>query len=674
MLAKLFVVRCSLFVALATALLFSGCGGSTGSSGKNAPTVIRIGNQWIPEYDPNAMDPVTGVYAMDPQERVARLYAEQQVLEKLNVKIQWVQYGDLPLELLRTVMAGDPLADMVRIIVAWEGTLLAENVLQPLDEWADLFQDEDTSWMLTGKVYGNYYFLNNILRHGPFQPLVYNIGMLNQVPALKENGKTVLPADLFLEGKWTWSVFEDYLQKISDHWARGGTGGTDVFAYGADLPVAALMAMHSNGASAYGDNGLEIDSPQTKEAVAYIERLMARNLIRTGDYVSEDTERSEKVRGITDQVRFMDGYSVFANVWTMWAPQMAKSFNDRGDTIGVVPFPRPDRMEPDDPNYRHFNEAMDSFAIPRGVSREKAELAVKAFREYNIAYYTHISGSDRPLDYLQSDQPLRFSAMQMQLDTTNEDYGDKILEIWKFLGSAVNSKTNDYIRLVGIWDLWRNEILSDSLLQRNGASSYAVQVDSKMPVVSEVVNRIQGALNSTGIVDFEPPRFNDRGVRVAFPAGTNPEEIDWNNFMFVTDNADGGVDVSSVSADLSGIDFSKPGFYENAAIFTVTDNAGNEGRWERTVVVYDGENTVPPVLVIRNGYRALEVNENASAVNWREDFVASATDKDGLDVRDSIFADLSELNTTIAGSYAVKLFAVDFAGNETSAEITVTVE
>ena len=659
-------------VAVLAALLLSGCGGSGGAGGKNAPVVIRIGNCCIPEYDPHYTDPVTGEPAMGAQERAARLYAEQQVLEKFNVRFEWIDYGELPLTLLRTVMAGDPIADMVRIIVAWEGTLLAENVLQPLDEWEDLFQDEDSAWMYVGKVYGNHYFLNNILRHGPFQPLVYNIGMLNQVPALKENGKTVLPVDLFLDGKWTWSVFEDYLQKVHDYWIQGSTQDDAVIAYGADHVVAALMAMHSNGASVYGDNSLEVDTPQAKEAVTYIERLMQKNLIRIKDIVPE---RSGDVGGFNDQWRFRDGGSVFANIRTQWAPSMVVPFNERGDTMGVVPFPRPDRMEPDDPNYRHFNEAMDSFAVPRGVSKEKADLAVRAFREYTIEYYKKMAGSDRPLDYLQSDQPLRFSALQMFLDITNEDYGDKILETWNFLGSNVNSKPNEYIRLVGIWDLWRHQILGDSLLHLNGASSYAVQVDSKMPLINEVINTTQNALSSAGVVDFVPPRFNDiEGVRITFLAGTDPDEIDWNNFMFITDNADGDIDFAGVTADLSAVNFSKPGIYENAAVFAVSDNAGNEGTGERTVIVYNDANTVPPTLAIKSGYRTLRFNEDTSAINWRGDFVQSATDSDGLDIRDSVFADLSELNTMQAGTYNVTLFATDFAGNEASAVIAVTVE
>ena len=119
--------------------------------------------------------------------------------------------------------------------------------------------------------------------------------------------------------------------------------------------------------------------------------------------------------------------------------------------------------------------------------------------------------------------------------------------------------------------------------------------------------------------------------------------------------------------ELSEIDFA------SAVSFSVKDNFGNEATARRNVVVFDGANTVPPSLVIKSGYRALELGENTAAINWAADFVESATDKDGLDVKQSIFADLSELNATEVGTYDVTLTVKDYAGNETAAVIAVSV-
>ena len=652
-----------------TGLLFSGCGDSKGRDSPGGQVVIRIAHNYPQDMDPAWRDPVTGEPFIGQEELSARAYAEQQVLEKLNVKIEWVDYfqGDLSEILLRTVLAGDPLGEIVRCVRAAEGTLLGQNVLQPLDEFTDIFDDEDSSWMFLGKVYGHNYFLNDRLRPGNDAPLVYNIGMLNRVPALKENGKLVLPVDLWLEGKWTWSAFEDYLQKIYNYYAQ--LEG-DVIAYGANYSHTAQQAIHSNGASVYGDNGLEFDSPAAKEAIAYIERLMSRNLIRARD-VAPGTST---IPLDADQWWFRDGSSVFANLYQGMGMYMINDFNNRGDTIGIVPFPRPDRMGPGDPGYGQLMDAKDSYVVPRGISKEMTELALRAFREYIVSYHKKMAGSDRALDYLQSDAAARSSdLLRSVLDITNEEYGSKLLAVWNFLG--MDPHVNEHIKNTGLWQVWNSDILGDSLYRVNGASSYAVQVEAKMPVINEIMNNMQRAIGSTDFIDNIPPRFIDiDGAKIVFPVGTNPATINWNLFFTVSDNVDNVFDFAKIAADLSPVNFDRPGRYENAAAFSISDSSGNEGRAERTVIIFDGTNTNPPNLVIKNSFRTIAVNEDTSNINWRGDFVESATDEDGLDIRDSVFADLSQLNTTVAGSYPVTLFVRDYAGNEASAEITVNVE
>jgi hypothetical protein len=260
-----------LFALIALSVIFSSCGGrstsTTGSvAGSAGPVTIRIAHNWPREMDTTFRDPITGAPALGQEELNARIYAEEQVLQKLNARIQWIAYpSDLNEDILRSVLANDPLAELVRIIGASQGHLLGQNVLQPIDEFEYLFQDEDSHWMYWGKAFDHHYFLNNVMRVGNDAPLVYNIGMLQRVPALRENGKTVLPVDLWLEGNWTWSVFEDYLQKVNDYWSQD----SDIrMAYCANHHTAVLQAMHSNGVAVYGDNGLEIDTPQAHEAVA----------------------------------------------------------------------------------------------------------------------------------------------------------------------------------------------------------------------------------------------------------------------------------------------------------------------------------------------------------------------------------------------------------------------
>ena len=433
-----------------------------------------------------------------------------------------------------------------------------------------------------------------------------------------------------------------------------------------------LMAIHSNGASAYGDSGLEIDSPRAKEAVAYIERLMARGLI----YNPQINNRDDVGYWVRDTRDFLGCRYVFSPLqhWTL--PSIAPAWAERGDgyTMGVVPFPRPDNMRPDDPSYRQLNDVENNYAVLRGVSPEMTELAVKVYKEYTLSYYRKMADSDRALDYLQADQAARTSALLNSLDITNEDYGEKILAAWKFLGNDVNIRRNEYFRVAGLFEGWVVDILGSSLFYLNGTPQYAVHVEASMQVINSGLNEIQAGLSRTGIVDNIPPRFTDvNGTSINFPVGTEPSEINWNVYLSISDNIDGIIDFSSAVVDLSGVNFTRPGRYENAVSFSVRDTAGNEATAERTVVIFDGANTKPPALIIKNNFRSVALNENASDISWRNDFVESATDSNGLDIKDSIFADLSDLNTTEAGIYPVTVYAMDYAGNETSAKIAVRV-
>ena len=77
--------------------------------------------------------------------------------------------------------------------------------------------------------------------------------------------------------------------------------------------------------------------------------------------------------------------------------------------------------------------------------------------------------------------------------------------------------------------------------------------------------------------------------------------------------------------------------------------------------------------MIKEEYGNIEVDKNAGDINWKDDYVEEAKDADGLDLKNMIKADLSELDTTTPGEYDVELTVTDYAGNETKQTITVTV-
>ena len=79
-------------------------------------------------------------------------------------------------------MAGDPVADVVNLYANSQGTILGQNILQPLDDYLEYLNEEAPA-----ALYGKHYFLSvaGDYTH-PLSPLFYNIDYIEQVDALKE--------------------------------------------------------------------------------------------------------------------------------------------------------------------------------------------------------------------------------------------------------------------------------------------------------------------------------------------------------------------------------------------------------------------------------------------------------------------------------------------------------
>ena len=649
----------------------SGAGGAEEDVPAGEPTVIKWGHNWISEMDTTYRDPVTGESSLSPEEMEARLYAEQQVLEKYNCKIEFVQYpSDLTEIILQSVLAGDPIADVVRLTNGTQGQVLAQNVLQPLDEYADLFADEDDAWIFWGKVYGHNYFLNNVMRFGNNDLLCYNIGMLNKVDALKVDGKTKYPADYFAEGTWTWSVFEDYLQKVDDYFKQEWDG---YHAYQTDYRAATLQAIYANGGEIYGDNGLGMESDQAKEAVSFLNRLIQKGLMY--NECQNEGKTLAEIDGAMDTWRFQWGHTAFVNLPQWLAGDMVGQFADRGDAMGVVPFPRPDGMAADDPAYRQLNDATDCYGVPKGLSPERTELAVKVFKEYTQSYYKKMANSDKAMDYYRSESSARNEAVRLNLDITNEAYGENILAAFRYLVEGDNALVNDYSKNAGIYEYWSHDILGYSYYGVEGSPAYSVQVEAKKSVIDDLMANYASVLSGTDIKDNVAPKFeNLEGDTLMFAAGTDPAGVDWTAYMKASDNIDGDLDMGKAAVDYNEIDFNAVGKYDGGLAYSIQDASGNEGKAELNVIIYNGDNTTAPTLTIKEEYRTVNIDENPSDINWKDDFVEEARDADGLDIKNNIVPDLSELDTTTPGEYNVELTLTDYAGNETRETIVVTVE
>lgn len=655
-----------LALAISTCMIFTGCssgksdpeGKGTGTDKKDGLTVIRIGSHAASAMDPDYKDPVTGEYSMQ-EDRELAIAAEQKVKDELGVDIEWVQYpGDTTEVLLQSVIAGDPIADVVNLYTNSQGKILGQNVLQPLDNYLDSFTNEPPA-----PIYGKHYFIDvSGDKSHPLSPLFYNINYIEQVDALKVNGKTVYPTDLYKEGKWTWSTFEDYLSKIETHFANSQAPERPekrIDAFRTNYTDTLIQAVHSAGGSVYGNEGLGIESQQTKDAVAFIKRLVDKKLL-----VSELSPNTSSPMYAAEAEPFEKGESVFVNLEDWRADSASQKLNERGESLGFVPFPRPDSMAFDDPNYRQVRTGGESWGILRGVSEEKIPLAIKTYEMY-------FSELERLQQEVNSDNEA--SKVKLKIDIYHDVIGEDMKQI--YLDSIEKTEVNEFSNMTNsYWPFM--SIAGDSIYGIDGSPSYETAIQSRKHEITDKIAETEKLLNTTEAKDNIAPVIKpvDETKQYQFQVGTDLSTINWSEDYTVSDNMDKEMEKSSIQFDMSAIDVNKAGLYKGGLIATAKDSVGNEGKLKIDVVIFDPNNKVAPTLTVKPEFRKIAVDEDTSVINWGNDFVDVAQDASGIDIKNKVTADLSELDTTTAGTYKVVLKVVDFAGNETTKEISVVVE
>ena len=634
------------------------------------PVVIKYGTHWVAGLDPNNVDDVTGEYTMAENERQAALAGLQAIKDELNVEFEFVQYSqDTRVELMTSVLAGDPVCDIATIWGGAEGTILAQNVLQELDNYADVFSDDETSWMFYDKLYGHNYLLSFTERFIPRWPLIFNASMIEKVDTLKdENGNTVYPTDLFAKGEWTWSTFQDYLSKISAYYANTepaveGNIYSTVQAYETDHRFAGLSAMYSNGAAIYGSDGLGVDSQEAVDALAFIKTLMDEGYMSDCGYY-DDNYTPEWCRSQAD---FSRGGTVFTDCPDWLIASAGSTLADRDESMGIVPWPRADRLDADSADYSQVITLGDSVGILKGVDAEKTELALKAYRLYWLTYYKTLGGVDNLKEYTSSQAASQ--AAGFGFDIYNETYGQGVLDAFTYISQHLGNDYADLLNLRVAWD----DIFGKSLCGVDGFSdNYAVAVEANISDFTNQISNMEALLASNEVHDNQAPSVSAKDIII--PVGTDLSTVDLAEYFEATDSVDGEIDITTGTTTISEeLDTATVGIYEKAVKVAVKDSSDNEGSASAKVVIYNDKNEEAPVIEVKKETDAVALDTDASTIDWKN-FVESAVDADGLDITGNITADLSTLDVTTPGEYTVKLTATDYAGNTSEAEVTVKVE
>lgn len=628
---------------------------------------IRWGTHWVAGLDPYYTDPTTGEYTLGEAERQASIAALNKAKEELNVDVEFVQYAqDTRSELITSVLAGNPVCDIAMIWGGAEATILAQNILQELDDYADLFKEEEYSWMFYDSLYGHNYFLSGKQAFVPRWPLLFNISMIEKVDSLKdESGNTIYPMTLFEQGKWTYSTFKDYLSKINAYYANVAAPDScyydTVQAYETDLRFAGLSSMYAAGGGIYREGKLMVDSAESLKGLSFITELREAKLLTDPGFY-DDGFTPQWLKGCDD---FKLGGTVFTDCADWQIGSAASSASDRGEAIGIVPYPRPDDMAADDPAYQQVLTVGDSLGILKGVDEETTKLCLEFLKVYYKTYYEEYGQVENVLDYKKTVSAAQ--ATSYGFDIFNETYGDSLLNCFNYV--AEHTISNDYADLLGFRVKW-DTIFGKSLTGVDGFAAYDVAIKANMDEFTKTISEMEATLAGSEIKDNIAPEINVEG-KFVFAKGTDPASIVWSDQVTVTDAVDGTLDATTATYDYSSVDFATVGEYGGGIKIKIPDKSGNEASKDEKVIIYNPDNKEAPTMTAVEELPTVALDTDTSTITWKGNYIAEAKDADGFDISDNIRADLSELDTTTPGTYDVVITVTDYAGN--SAELTLNV-
>ena len=259
-------------------------------------------------------------------------------------------------------------------------------------------------------------------------------------------------------------------------------------------------------------------------------------------------------------------------------------------------------------------------------------------------------------------------ALTFGVDIFHPEVGEHNLAIWQEFGA---SPANEYSEACDVMWGW-SDILGRSVYGVNGYAKYRTAVQANKQEIYKKLETIGEALNSDGAVDAVAPSLSGKKT-IALAEGTDPNSVNWGDYIGASDNADGEYEIDRVKLDFSEVDFNTVGTYTDMLKASVEDNGGNTGSRNFTVLIYRKDNTLPPSLVAKEGIPEIDRNKDVSEIKWG-DYVEAAQDADGINISGNISADTGWLDVTEAGEYPVVLVATDYVGNETEVVITVKVK
>lgn len=279
------------------------------------------------------------------------------LMEKHNFKIEYVvvDFGEYQDKVTASLVAGEPLGDIIRVARPWMiPTLVKQNLFHPVDEYTKnekVFIQQYTNEysQFEGRGYG---FRTGI--NGASSGIFYNRTLMNQLG--------MKPLQEYVnEDNWNWETFIQVAKEANKD--SNNDGKLDI--WGLATASILVQAMAANEANLVADDKQNLEDPKTLEVLNFLSKLATESVARPtegGDW----TEPGQFFRqGNTLMVATSDY-------------EMENFTKDMPDyDIGFLPFPK----GPSATGYHSHNTIPNYLTVPSAI--ENPEQIVYIYEKMN---------------------------------------------------------------------------------------------------------------------------------------------------------------------------------------------------------------------------------------------------------------------------------------------------
>ena len=300
-------------------------------------------------------------------EQLAKQQRQTEVEELNNVVIEYRMYPanapwgpDRVTAIIQSSVSGDHLADVYWTTSDWIQALANAEAIAPVDQYMDSHgANVHPDWLKVGAYKQQQYGFgpgNLTVDTG----LYYNANLINSLGV--DN-----PTDLYLDGEWTWSKFDQWATQVK---TALDAEGDEFYALGGILALYAENMIPLNGGSLINQQTGRVAFAQAPalQTYTFLNSLYVKGLFETSP--AYDAGSPEWMAG---KVAMHPG-----NLWFVTAPNRWGSI---AFELGFVPFPRADDYTG---AYVSPVSGVAVYNIASGMTPEREELVFKVWNELQI--------------------------------------------------------------------------------------------------------------------------------------------------------------------------------------------------------------------------------------------------------------------------------------------------